>query len=212
MYISDEVSIIKEVQRQLAKSAKEYAYNDREYTAVSLSVFHTDGCADAYRFLGCHCLPSGGAIFRVWAPRAESVSVVGEFNFWNEQDLPLQKVSDSVWEAFSIYAAPGGAYKYCVTGPDGRKVYKSDPYGTRCKALPDTSSLVEAEEAYPWHDGLYRSRRAKQNVLNRPLNIYEVHAGSWKRHPDGSVYNWDDLAAEQSYDQDAITHQADAVP
>ena len=161
-----------------------------------LERFHTDGCADAYRFLGCHCLPSGGAIFRVWAPRAESVSVVGEFNFWNEQDLPMQKVSDGVWEAFSVYAAPGGAYKYCVTGPDGRKVYKSDPYGTRCKALPDTSSLVEAEEAYPWHDGLYRSRRAKQNVLNRPLNIYEVHAGSWKRHPDGSVYNWDDLAAE----------------
>ena len=161
-----------------------------------LERFHTDGCADAYRFLGCHCLPSGGAIFRVWAPRAESVSVVGEFNFWNEQDLLMQKVSDGVWEAFSVYAAPGGAYKYCVTGPDGRKVYKSDPYGTRCKALPDTSSLVEAEEAYPWHDGLYRSRRAKQNVLNRPLNIYEVHAGSWKRHPDGSVYNWDDLAAE----------------
>ena len=161
-----------------------------------LERFHTDGCADAYRFLGCHFLPSGGAIFRVWAPRAESVSVVGEFNFWNEQDLPMQKVSDGVWEAFSVYAAPGGAYKYCVTGPDGRKVYKSDPYGTRCKALPDTSSLVEAEEAYPWHDGLYRSRRAKQNVLNRPLNIYEVHAGSWKRHPDGSVYNWDDLAAE----------------
>lgn len=161
-----------------------------------LERFHTGGCADAYRFLGCHCLPSGGAIFRVWAPRAESVSVVGEFNFWNEQDLPMQKVSDGVWEAFSVDAAPGGAYKYCVTGPDGRKVYKSDPYGTRCKALPDTSSLVEAEEAYPWHDGLYRSRRAKQNVLNRPLNIYEVHAGSWKRHPDGSVYNWDDLAAE----------------
>ena len=161
-----------------------------------LERFHTGGCADAYRFLGCHCLPSGGAIFRVWAPQAESVSVVGEFNFWNEQDLPMQKVSDGVWEAFSVYAAPGGAYKYCVTGPDGRKVYKSDPYGTRCKALPDTSSLVEAEEAYPWHDGLYRSRRAKQNVLNRPLNIYEVHAGSWKRHPDGSVYNWDDLAAE----------------
>ena len=55
-----------------------------------LERFHTDGCADAYRFLGCHCLPSGGAIFRVWAPRAESVSVVGEFNFWNEQDLLMQ--------------------------------------------------------------------------------------------------------------------------
>ena len=161
-----------------------------------LERFHTDGCADAYRFLGCHCLPGGGAYFRVWAPRAESVSVVGDFNFWNEQDLPMQRISDGVWEAFSVYAAPGGAYKYCVTGPGGRKVYKTDPYGTRCKALPDTSSMIEAADDYPWHDGLYRSRRAKQKPLNRPLNIYEVHAGSWKRHPDGSVYSWDDLAAE----------------
>ena len=161
-----------------------------------LERFHTDGCADAYRFLGCHCLPGGGAYFRVWAPRAESVSVVGDFNFWNEQDLPMQRISDGVWEAFSVYAAPGGAYKYCVTGPGGRKVYKTDPYGTRCRALPDTSSMIEAADDYPWHDGLYRSRRAKQKPLNRPLNIYEVHAGSWKRHPDGSVYSWDDLAAE----------------
>ena len=161
-----------------------------------LERFHTDGCADAYRFLGCHCLSGGGAYFRVWAPRAESVSVVGDFNFWNEQDLPMQRISDGVWEAFSVYAAPGGAYKYCVTGPGGRKVYKTDPYGTRCRALPDTSSMIEAVDDYPWHDGLYRSRRAKQKPLNRPLNIYEVHAGSWKRHPDGSVYSWDDLAAE----------------
>ena len=161
-----------------------------------LARFHTGGCADAFRFLGCHCLPGGGAYFRVWAPRAESVSVVGDFNFWNEQDLPMQKISDGVWEAFSVYAAPGGAYKYCVTGPGGRKVYKTDPYGTRCKALPDTSSIIEAADDYPWHDGLYRSRRAKHKPLNRPLNIYEVHAGSWRRHPDGSVYSWDDLAAE----------------
>ena len=161
-----------------------------------LDQFHTTGCADAFRFLGCHVQNGGGAVFRVWAPRAESVSVVGDFNFWNEQDLPMQKISDGVWEAFSVYAAPGGAYKYCVTGPNGRKIYKSDPYGTRSRALPDTSSMIEPEDSHVWHDGLYRARRAKQNALRRPLNIYEVHAGSWRRRPDGSVYSWDDLAAE----------------
>ena len=160
-----------------------------------LEQFHTTGCADAIRYMGCH-FADGGAVFRVWAPKAESVSVVGDFNFWNEQDLPMQKISDGVWEAFSVYAQPGGAYKYCVTGQNGRKVYKTDPYGTRCKALPDTSSVLEPPDSFVWHDGAYRARRKKQNALNRPLNIYEVHAGSWKRHADGSIYSWDDLTAE----------------
>ena len=160
-----------------------------------LEQFHTTGCADAFRYMGCH-FADGGAVFRVWAPKAESVSVVGDFNFWNEQDLPMQKISDGVWEAFSVYAQPGGAYKYCVTGQNGRKVYKTDPYGTRCKALPDTSSVLEPPDSFVWHDGAYRARRKKQNALNRPLNIYEVHAGSWKRHTDGSAYSWDDLTAE----------------
>ena len=160
-----------------------------------LEQFHTTGCADAFRYMGCH-FADGGAVFRVWAPKAESVSVVGDFNFWNEQDLPMQKISDGVWEAFSVYAQPGGAYKYCVTGQNGRKVYKTDPYGTRCKALPDTSSVLEPPDSFGWHDGAYRARRKKQNALNRPLNIYEVHAGSWKRHADGSAYSWDDLTAE----------------
>ena len=160
-----------------------------------LEQFHTTGCADAFRYMGCH-FADGGAVFRVWAPKAESVSVVGDFNFWNEQDLPMQKISDGVWEAFSVYAQPGGAYKYCVTGQNGRKVYKTDPYGTRCKALPDTSSVLEPPDSFVWHDGAYRARRKKQNALNRPLNIYEVHAGSWKRHADGSAYSWDDLTAE----------------
>ena len=160
-----------------------------------LEQFHTTGCADAFRYMGCH-FADGGAVFRVWAPKAESVSVVGDFNFWNEQDLPMQKISDGVWEAFSVYAQPGGAYKYCVTGQNGRKVYKTDPYGTRCKALPDTSSVLEPPDSFVWHDGAYRARRKKQNALKRPLNIYEVHAGSWKRHADGSAYSWDDLTAE----------------
>ncbi len=160
-----------------------------------LEQFHTTGCADAFRYMGCH-FADGGAVFRVWAPKSDAVSVVGYFNFWNEQDLPMQKISDGVWEAFSVYAQPGGAYKYCVTGQNGRKVYKTDPYGTRCKALPDTSSVLEPPDSFLWHDGAYRARRKKQNALNRPLNIYEVHAGSWKRHADGSAYSWDDLTAE----------------
>lgn len=159
-----------------------------------LREFHATATARAHDLLGCH--PEGdGYVFRVWAPAAEAVSVVGDFNFWNEQDLPMQKISDGVWEAFSVYARPGNAYKYCVMR-GGNKVYKTDPYATRCCSLPETSGIVEAADSYRWHDAAYQKRRLAQQSLQRPLNIYEVHAGSWKRHPDGSCYNWDELSAE----------------
>ena len=165
--------------------------------AAFLKRFHSGPAADAYEYLGCHTHEDGeGYVFRVWAPHAQSVCVVGDFNFWNTEDLPMRKISEGVWEAVSVYAKAGQAYKYCVTGPDGRTVYKTDPYGNRCCALPDTSSMIDPPDGFEWHDALYRARTAKQSAIKRPVNIYEVHAGSWKRHPDGSVYNWDDLAAE----------------
>lgn len=108
--------------------------------AAFLKRFHSGPAADACEFLGCHTREDGeGFVFRVWAPHAQSISVVGDFNFWNTEDLPMQKISEGVWEAVSVYAKTGQAYKYCVTGPDGRIVYKTDPYGTaaaRCRTPP----------------------------------------------------------------------------
>ena len=159
--------------------------------------FHGECSEHAYRFLGCHRFEQDGEIkyvFRVWAPRASGVSVVGDFNFWNEQDLPMQKISDGVWEAVSVHARPGSAYKFCVRTHDGRTLYKTDPYGRRCERLPGTSSIIEPEDTFIWHDGMYRARRKKLGILNRPVNIYEVHAGSWKRHDDGSYYSFSELA------------------
>ncbi len=159
--------------------------------------FHGECCEHAYRFLGCHRTHQEGEeryVFRVWAPRAASVSVVGDFNFWNEQDLPMQKISDGVWEAVSVHARAGCAYKFCVRTADGRTLYKTDPYGRRCEKLPGTSSIIEPEDEFVWHDGIYRARKKRLGVLNRPVNIYEVHAGSWKRHDDGSYYSFAELA------------------
>ena len=100
--------------------------------AAFLKRFHSGPAADAYEYLGCHMHEDGeGYVFRVWAPHAQAVCVVGDFNFWNTEDLPMRKISDGVWEAVSVYAKAGQAYKYCVTGPDGRMVYKTDPYGNR---------------------------------------------------------------------------------
>ena len=164
-----------------------------------LEQFHTTGASDAYRFLGCHAAcrdEKNGFIFRTWAPQAASVRVTGDFNFWNEEDLPMQPVGYGVWEAFSEFARPGQRYKLCIRTKDGRTVYKTDPYGNRCGVLPDTASVIEPDDGFVWHDSLYRARRRKEHVLNRPVNIYEVHAGSWKRHEDGSYLNYRELADE----------------
>ena len=164
-----------------------------------LKAFGTDGCDHAHAYLGCHFArrdETDGYLFRVWAPCAVAVSVVGDFNFWNVDDLPMQPIGGGVWETFSAYAKPGGAYKFCVRGADGRTVYKTDPYARRCCALPDTSGMIEPPARHIWHDGLYRARKKRQNALQRPMNIYEVHAGSWKRHEDGGYYTFDDLARE----------------
>ena len=164
-----------------------------------LEQFHTTGVSDAYRFLGCHAQNRDGVdgfVFRTWAPQAQSVRVTGDFNFWNEEDLPMQPVGCGVWEAFSRFAQSGQRYKLCIKTKDGRTVYKTDPYGNRCGVLPDTASIIEAEDGFVWHDGLYRARRRKEKILNRPVNIYEVHAGSWKRHEDGSVLSFRELAQQ----------------
>ena len=164
-----------------------------------LEQFHTTGVSDAYRFLSCHAQNRDGVdgfVFRTWAPQAQSVRVTGDFNFWNEEDLPMQPVGCGVWEAFSRFAQPGQRYKLCIKTKDGRTVYKTDPYGNRCGVLPDTASIIEAEDGFVWHDGLYRARRRKEKILNRPVNIYEVHAGSWKRHEDGSILSFRELAQQ----------------
>jgi 1,4-alpha-glucan branching enzyme len=163
-----------------------------------LQEFHTGGTSHAYEALGCHAETQDGAegyVFRVWAPNAQAVSVVGDFNFWNEQDLPMRQ-ENGVWEAFSVHAKRYGAYKYCIFTRDGRKLYKTDPYGSRCCRLPDTSSVIDPPDGFVWHDAAYRKRAQAANLLQRPVNIYEIHAGSWKQHEDGSYLSYTELAAQ----------------
>ena len=164
-----------------------------------LQAFQEGRAERAYEFLGCHRMERSGVngfVFRVWAPNAAAVSVVGDFNFWNEEDLPMENIGWGVWEAFSVYARPGGAYKYCVTHRTGRRVHKADPYGVRCVPLPDKSSVVWELGGYRWQDAAYRSQQAREGTLTRPVNIYELHLGSWKVHEDGSLYTYTELADE----------------
>lgn len=149
----------------------------------------------AGELLGCHQVEAG-FVFRVWAPNAAAVSVTGDFNYWNPADLPMRPIGYGVWEAISIFAKEGQAYKFCITRRDGSVVYKTDPYAFAYSPLPDTSAKIFRTDTYCWGDAAYRQSMDAKNPLEQPMNVYEVHLGSWKRHADGRCYSYTDLARE----------------
>lgn len=164
-----------------------------------LQAFASGDMTEAFALLGCHREEredGTGWRFRVWAPNAKEISVTGDFNFWNPADLPMQQIGGGIWEAFSACAREGQAYKYCVTHRDGRCVYKTDPYGFRTSRLPETSSVICDLSGYQWKDAAYRRLSARVQTLRRPVNIYEVHLGSWKCNGDGSPLTYTQLAEQ----------------
>ncbi|MBR6259091.1 MAG: 1,4-alpha-glucan branching protein GlgB, partial [Oscillospiraceae bacterium] len=133
---------------------------------------------------------------RVWAPNAKSVRLAGDFNFWNTEELFMQKDFHGVWEIESRYAKKGDRYQYYIERPDGSFVYKSDPYAFRFASLPDTAGVVWDIEGFNWTDGSFRENKGRRSVLESPVNIYEIHPGSWRKKPDGSFYDYEELARE----------------
>ena len=103
-------------------------------------------------------------------------------------------VKNGVWEAFSANAREGQAYKYFVRRANGSTVYKADPYGFRMQTPPENSSIVCPLEGYTWGDAAYRRQQGKRKLLDSPMNIYEMHFGSWKRKWDGNVHNYEEMA------------------
>ncbi len=168
-----------------------------EHVRQMVESFHRGDNIRAYELLGCH--PENrdgeeGFVFRVWAPNARYVSVIGDFNFWNKGDLPMNKISHGIWEVFSKWARVGCSYKYFVVGADGREVDKTDPYGFRTTYRPDTCSVICDLTKHKWHDGLWRANQNRMNILKRPLNIYEMHFGSWRRKEGNVPYGYSELA------------------
>ena len=141
-------------------------------TKELLKDFHSGTCIRAYDLLGCHRITrrgKAGYVFRVWAPNAKQVCVVGEFNFWNPEDLPMERLDDSVWEVFTTRGYEGCPYKYYITRPDGSTVYKADPYATRAACLPDTSSLICTEDKHNWGDGKWMRDFPLRSPLTAPM-------------------------------------------
>ncbi len=162
-----------------------------EELSTFLYYYHTGTSTQCYEFLGCHPQNRDGVdgfVFRVWAPNAKAVSVVGDFNYWNGEDLYMTKISDGIWEAWSPNAKEGQAYKYLVHHWSGHRVHKMDPVGFRSCKAPDTSSIICRLDSYKWNDSHWMENQGNRPALESPINIYEMHLGSWRRRWDGGGY------------------------
>ena len=131
-------------------------------TKSELQEFHTGTAAHAYRTFGCHALPgTTGHRFAVWAPHAQRVALVGDFNGWDIDATPMDRLPDGTWMQTVHGLHDGALYKYAVTGADGQTVLKADPFAAHCETGPATASKVWSLEGYVWHDRSYLRRRAE---------------------------------------------------
>lgn len=173
-----------------------YVFNDER---SPLRLFSDGDAVRAYDFLGAHFINldgRNGVIFRVWAPNAVTVSIVGDFNNWNQQANYMYKIGGGVWELFIDNLSEFAVYKFCIETVDHTKVLKSDPFAFHCQTRPDNSSMVFNTNQYVWHDSYWMENRASTSSQDKPMNIYEIHAGSWKKYPDGNYFNYQKMADE----------------
>ncbi len=167
-------------------------------SSFDLHLFNEGRLYQGYRMLGSLATDMEGVSgirFAVWAPNAERVSVVGEFNRWDGRVNPMAAHGSSgVWELFIPDIRPGSLYKYEIRNRSGALLLKSDPYANEFELRPSTACRAASSLSHVWGDADWMAKRAQWDWLHAPLNIYEIHPGSWKRHPDGRFYSYRELA------------------
>ena len=175
------------------------------FTELDSYLFGQGTHYDIYKKLGAHIQMrknTKGVCFNVWAPNAEKVYVIGEFNNWNETSHEMKRVEPEgmgIYELFIPKVQKGSLYKYLIITRDGRKLYKADPYANYAELRPGTASAVTDIDHFVWSDSEWMDHRrslGKDGVYEQPMTIYEVHPGSWKRHPgkeDDGFYSYRDL-------------------
>ena len=158
--------------------------------------FVEGNCTNAYEYFGSHfAIQNGkkGVMFRVWAPNAQSVAVVGDFNSWNNNANIMQPIENGIFELFIEGLNEYDIYKYAVSN-NGNTVLKADPYGFYCEVTPNTATRIYDLDGYDWQDDLYIKN--KSQPYDKPVNIYEVNLASWKKHSDGSYYSFAEYSKE----------------
>ena len=166
-----------------------------------LYLFSEGKLHQGYRMLGSHAVEINGVTgvrFAVWAPNAERVSVVGEFNLWDGRVHPMRSLGSSgVWELFLPEIRQDALYRFEIRNREtGRVMIKTDPYAQGYELRPGTASLAATANEHDWQDAEWLKQRGEWDWLHGAINIYEIHAGSWKRHPDGRFYTYSELATD----------------
>ena len=164
---------------------------------AKINRFLSGACDDAYSFLGAHPAElhgRSGFLYRTWAPNAAAVSVAGDFNRWDPRSNPLRPLQGGIWEGFVPGAAELDAYKFSIQTRDGRQFEKADPYAFCAQLRPGTASRLCSTEGYPWGDQAWLEHRRKKPLYRKPLNIYEVHLGSWRKTGDDRWLNYREIA------------------
>ena len=160
---------------------------------------------DLYNKLGAHPMTvdeEEGVYFAVWAPNAAAVSIVGDFNEWDENATPMERLEPlGIYQIFLTEIIVGDIYKYCVTAQDGKKTLKADPYGFQAELRPNNASVVADISDFKWHDSRWMKKREKFDDKKNPMFVYEVHPGSWKKHEqteedEDGFYNYREIAHE----------------
>ena len=156
-------------------------------------LFHRGEYRQAYEYFGAHPNRSS-TIFRIWAPTAKSVAVVGDFNNWNarEEDYCQKITNEGIWEVEIKKVKKGAIYKFQIETSWGQKILKADPYAFYSELRPQTASVVNGKPKFRWADKKWLNNR--EIGYTKPINIYEVHLGSWKKKEDGTYYNYREIA------------------
>ena len=158
--------------------------------------FHNGRLTDAYKYMGAHTY-GNETVFRVWAPNAQDVSVVGDFNGWDHNAHHMVRISnDGIYEGSISGLKCFDNYKYSILSADGQRYLRADPYAFHSETRPDTSSKLYDIEGYEWNDKKWCDERQKKNIYDSPVNIYEVHAASWRRFEDNNLFDYEKLAHE----------------
>ncbi len=173
-----------------------------KFSDLDMYLFGQGTHYDIYRKLGAHIATQDGkegVYFAVWAPHAKSVSVIGSFNGWREDANVMERLAPmGIYELFVPGAKEDDLYKYYIETADGRSLYKADPYANYCELRPGTASRVADIDHFSWTDDKFlKKRREMKDIQEEPMAIYEVHPGSWKRHPgrnDDGFYSYRELA------------------
>ncbi len=172
---------------------------ERYINKDEIFLFNTGEAQQAYATFGCHYIAELGMHrFAVWAPNAQKVSVVGDFNGWDGSKNRMRKLDTGVFAQFIPGLKDGDCYKYQIKGYDGQAEMKSDPFAFHAEVRPRTASKVWSLGGYHWRDGEFLNRRPNQNVLKKPMAVYEMHIGSWRKREDYLFANLREVADELS--------------